>query len=79
MRIRDIGSAEALRLMQSKRRSIAILEGYTQQLKVWHDCEFEVYERVNGRKAPKRPYVEWIEREAGKRAQSQLDQYCAHT
>lgn len=79
MRVRKIGSAEIFRFLQAKRRSVEIQEGYIPQLKVWRDCEFEVYEKVNGRKAPKKPYVDWIEREVGKRAQLQLDQFCAHT
>jgi len=79
MRAREIGSEEALRFVQAKHRGLEINDGYMQQLKVWRNCDFEVYEQVNGRKAPKRLYVEWIEREVGQRAQSQLDQYCAQT
>lgn len=79
MRARRTGTAEILHLLQGKRKSLEIQETYIQQLKVWRDCNFEVYERVDGRKTPKKPYVEWIEREVGKRAQSQLDHFCAHT
>ena len=78
MRARNIPASEAFRFVQSKRRGIEIDEGYMRQLEVWRACRYEIYEKVKGRKTPKRLYAEWIEREVGERSQSQLDQYCTH-
>jgi hypothetical protein len=74
-----IGYSAALNIVREERPGVIVSEEYVEQLKVWQRCGFNVYEMVKGRKAPKKSYIEWIERESTKRATPQLDQYCAHS
>ena len=79
MRARRIGRTEAQRHVQEKRMGTVISERCVEQLNVWQRCGFDVYEMVHGKKTPKRPYVEWIERESAGQAKPQMDRYCVHS
>ena len=74
-----IGYPAALNVVREERPGVMISKGHAEQLKVWQRCGFNVYETVKGRKAPKKSYIEWIEKESAVRATPQLDQYCAHS
>lgn len=74
-----IGYSAALNIVREERPRVNVSEEYVEQLKLWQRCGFNVYEVVKGRKAPKKSYIEWIEKESAKRATPQLNQYCAHS
>lgn len=79
MRSRRMGRAEAERYVREKRKGIVVSERCLEQLNVWQRCGFDVYEMVHGKKTPKRPYVEWIEKESAGQARPQMDRYCVHS
>ena len=79
MRARRIGRTEAERYVREKRTGTVISERCLEQLNVWQRCGFDVYEMVHGKKKPKRPYVEWIEKESAGQAKPQMDRYCVHS
>ena len=79
MRSRRMGRTEAERHVREKRKGIVVSERCIEQLNVWQRCGFDVYETVHGKKTPKGPYVEWIEKESAGQAKPQMDRYCIHS
>lgn len=79
MRARRIGRTEAEKHVRDKRIGTVVSQRCIEQLNVWQRCGFDVYEMVHGKKTPKRPYVEWIEKESAGQAKPQMDRYCVHS
>ena len=79
MRSRRIGRTEAERYVREKRKGAVVSERCIEQLNLWQRCGFDVYEMVNGKKTPKGPYMEWIEKESAGQARPQMDRYCVHS
>ena len=79
MRARRMGQTEAEKHVREKRKGTVVSERHIEQLNVWQRCGFDVYEMVQGKKTPKRPYVEWIEKESAGQAKPQMDRYCVHS
>ena len=79
MRARRIGRTEAEKHVREKRIGTVVSARCIEQLNVWQRCGFDVYEMVHGKKTPKQPYVEWIERESAGQAKPQMDRYCVHS
>ena len=79
MRSRRIGRTEAERYVREKRKGVVVSERCIEQLNLWQRCGFDVYEMVHGKKTPKGPYMEWIEKESAGQARPQMDRYCVHS
>lgn len=70
-----IGRSAALQLVREKREVVNPNRGFYRQLKVWKECEYDVYSkiRIDGVRQLKEEYLKW-KRENGERKQDGRDE-----
>ncbi|KAF7896647.1 uncharacterized protein EAF01_009050 [Botrytis porri] len=59
MRERALDREEALAFVRQKRSRVQPNIGFWEQLGIWHDCHYDVFETVDGEILEKKVYREW--------------------
>ncbi|RAL66773.1 hypothetical protein DID88_007556 [Monilinia fructigena] len=59
MRMENLSREQALSFVRRKRSRVRPNMGFWEQLGIWHECHYDVFEFVDGVKLEKEVYREW--------------------